>query len=61
MTVEKYGTKSRPPWNHDGTWPCKETNCYTGVGQVNLVITPLGGLAFIAGWLMLGYEALRAR
>ena len=23
-------------------------------------ITPLGGLAFIAGWLMLAYEALRA-
>jgi hypothetical protein len=48
MTVEKYGSKARPPWNHDGTWPCKEKNCFTGVGQVNLVITPVGGL----GWLL---------
>lgn len=24
-------------------------------------ITPLGGLAFIAGWLVLAYEALRSR
>ena len=24
-------------------------------------ITPLGGLAFIAGWLLLAYEALRAQ
>jgi uncharacterized membrane protein YgdD (TMEM256/DUF423 family) len=24
-------------------------------------ITPLGGIAFIAGWLLLAYEALRAR
>jgi hypothetical protein len=48
LTVEKYGTKARSPWNHDGTWPCHERNCYTGTGQVNLVITPLGGL----GWLL---------
>jgi uncharacterized membrane protein YgdD (TMEM256/DUF423 family) len=24
-------------------------------------ITPIGGIAFIAGWLLLAYEALRAR
>ena len=24
-------------------------------------ITPIGGLAFIAGWLLLAYEAVRAR
>jgi hypothetical protein len=48
LTVEKYGTKVRSPWNHDGTWPCHESNCYTGTGQVNLVITPLAGL----GWLL---------
>jgi len=48
LTVEKYGTKARSPWNQDGTWPCHERDCYTGTGQVNLVITPLGGL----GWLL---------
>jgi len=49
MTVEKYGTHVRPPWNHDGSYPCSTRNCYTGVGQVNLVITPLGGL----GWVLM--------
>lgn len=48
MTVEKYGTHTRGPWKHDGTWPCS-TNCYTGVGQVNLVITPIGGLGWVLG------------
>ena len=49
MTVEKYGTRARPPWNHDGSWPCHEKNCFTGVGQVDLVITPVGGL----GWVLM--------
>jgi hypothetical protein len=48
VTIEKYGTHTRPPWNHDGTWPCKSKNCFTGVGQVNLVMTPVGGL----GWVL---------
>src|SRR2546426_10273562 len=48
MTFEKYGTRTRPPWNQNGTWPCKTRNCFTGVGQVDLVITPVGGL----GWLL---------
>jgi hypothetical protein len=47
LTVEKYGTEARSPWNRDGTWPCHERNCYTGTGQVNLVITPLGGFAWL--------------
>jgi hypothetical protein len=49
MTFEKYGTRARPPWNQNGTWPCKTRNCFTGVGQVDLVITPVGGL----GWLLM--------
>lgn len=32
----------------------------TGV-RILGAITPLGGLAFIAGWLLLGYEALRQK
>jgi hypothetical protein len=47
-TIEKYGTKQRSPWNADGTWPCNTKHCYTGVGQIDLVMTPLGG----TGWLI---------
>jgi hypothetical protein len=47
MTVEKYGTQTRGRWNRDGTWPCKQ-NCVSGVGQVDLIVTPLGGL----GWML---------
>jgi hypothetical protein len=54
MTVEKYGTEVRSPWNEDGSWPCTHPgHCLTGVGQVNLVITPVGGF----GW-MLGEDLL---
>jgi hypothetical protein len=49
MTFEKYGTRARPPWNQNGTWPCKTRDCFNGVGQVDLVITPVGGL----GWLLM--------
>jgi hypothetical protein len=59
MTVEKYGTKARPPWNRDNTWPCKEKNCYTGVGQVNLVMTPLGGLAWVLAEDLLDKHVVR--
>lgn len=48
MTVEKYGTKSRPPWNANGSFPCDTNTCYSGVGKVNLVMTPVGGF----GWLL---------
>jgi hypothetical protein len=53
LTVEKYGTKVRSPWNQDGTWPCTSRHCFTGVGQVDLVMTPVGGLAWLLGedWL----------
>lgn len=47
MTVEKYGTKVRSPWNQNGTWPCTEKNCYTGVGQIDLVMTPVGGFLWM--------------
>jgi hypothetical protein len=48
MTVEKYGAKVRPPWNADGSYPCNTKTCYAGVGKVNLVMTPVGGL----GWML---------
>jgi hypothetical protein len=48
LTVEKYGSPVRTPWNRNGTWPCTEKNCFTGTGQVNLVVTPIGGL----GWML---------
>lgn len=59
LTVEKYGSKARPPWNRDATWPCKSKNCYTGVGQVNLVITPLGGLGWLVGEDLLDKHVVR--
>jgi len=52
-TVEKYGTKARPPWNQNGTWPCTTKNCYTGMGQIDLVITPVGGFVWLVGEDML--------
>jgi hypothetical protein len=48
-TVEKYGTKQRPPWNQDGSWPCTTKNCYTGVGQIDLVMTPVAGFGWMVG------------
>jgi hypothetical protein len=48
MTVEKYGSKDRPPWNANGSFPCNTKTCYWGVGKVNLVMTPVGGF----GWLL---------
>jgi hypothetical protein len=47
VTVEKYGTKTRPPWNYNGSYPCSH-HCVTGVGQIDIVMTPLGG----TGWLI---------
>ena len=48
-TVEKYGTKQRSPWNQNGTWPCTTKNCYTGMGQIDLVMTPIGGFGWLVG------------
>ena len=47
VTFEKYGTKDRGPWNYNGTYPCTH-HCLTGVGQIDIVMTPLGG----TGWLI---------
>lgn len=49
MTVEKYGTLRRHPWNEDGTYPCTRKPCMTGVGQIDLVMTPLGGTLWLLG------------
>lgn len=49
VTVEKYGTKDRPPWNQNGSWPCTTKNCYTGVGQIDIVMTPVGGFGWMVG------------
>jgi len=49
VTVEKYGAKIRPPWNQNGSWPCTTGRCYTGVGQIDIVMTPLGGLGWLVG------------
>ena len=48
LTVEKYGTIhwTRTPWTHRETWPCYE-HCVTGVGQVDLVTTPVGGTLWL--------------
>ena len=48
-TVEKYGTHWRSPWNQDGSWPCTKKPCLTGVGQIDLVMTPIGGLGWLVG------------
>jgi hypothetical protein len=48
MTVEKYGTHQRPPWNKNGSWPCTKY-CYTGVGQIDLVMTPVAGFGWLVG------------
>ena len=47
-TVEKYGSKDRAPWNANGSFPCNTKTCYSGVGKVNIVMTPVGGL----GWML---------
>jgi len=47
MTVQKYGTTIRGPWGHDGKWPCTHKPCFTGVGQVDLVVTPTGGTVWL--------------
>jgi hypothetical protein len=48
VTVEKYGTKDRAPWTYAGTFPCSH-HCLTGVGQIDIVMTPLGGTGWLVG------------
>ena len=48
VTVEKYGTKDRAPWNYNGSYPCSR-HCLTGVGQIDIVMTPLGGTGWLVG------------
>jgi hypothetical protein len=59
VTVEKYGAKARPPWNRNGSWPCHEKNCYSGVGQIDLVLTPVGGLGWLLGEDLLDKEVVK--
>jgi hypothetical protein len=58
LTVEKYGTQARTPWNHNGTWPCYR-DCVSGVGQVDLVVTPIGGTAWLLGEDLLDKKVVR--
>lgn len=48
MTVEKYGTihLERHAWTHQGRYPCYQ-HCLTGVGQVDLITTPVGGTLWL--------------
>jgi hypothetical protein len=59
LTVEKYGTQARQPWNKDGSWPCTRKPCVTGVGQVDLVTTPVGGFAWILAEDLLDKQVAR--
>jgi hypothetical protein len=59
LTVEKYGTAVRQPWNLDGTWPCTKKPCVSGVGQVDLVMTPIGGFAWMLTEDLLDKEIAR--
>jgi hypothetical protein len=58
-TVEKYGAKDRSPWNQNGSWPCTTKNCYTGVGQIDIVMTPLGGIGWLIGEDFLDKKVVR--
>jgi hypothetical protein len=59
LTLEKYGTQVRGRWNQDGTWPCTRKPCVTGVGQVDLVMTPVGGFAWMLTEDLLDKEIAR--
>jgi hypothetical protein len=58
VTVEKYGTKDRAPWNYNGSYPCFH-HCLTGVGQIDIVMTPLGGTGWLIGEDFLDKELVR--
>jgi hypothetical protein len=59
VTVEKYGAKDRSPWNTNGSWPCTTNHCYTGVGQIDIVMTPLGGMGWLIGEDFLDKKVVR--
>jgi hypothetical protein len=59
VTVEKYGTKDRAPWNSNGSYPCNTNHCYTGVGQIDIVMTPLGGTGWLIGEDFLDKKVVR--
>ena len=58
VTVEKYGTKDRAPWTYAGTFPCSH-HCLTGVGQIDIVMTPLGGTGWLIGEDFLDEKVVR--
>jgi len=58
VTVEKYGTKDRPPWNYNGSYPCSK-HCLTGVGQIDIVMTPIAGTGWLIGEDFLDKEVVR--
>jgi len=59
VTVEKYGTKDRAPWNQNGSFPCNTKHCYTGVGQIDIVMTPLAGTGWLVGEDFLDEKVVR--
>lgn len=59
FTVEKYGTQARPGWNQDGSWPCTHHPCLKGAGQIDLVMTPIGGTAWVLGEDLLDKKIVR--
>ncbi|MGA7218190.1 MAG: hypothetical protein WBX38_07750 [Candidatus Sulfotelmatobacter sp.] len=59
VTVEKYGSKDRAPWNANGSFPCNTSHCYTGVGQIDVVMTPLGGMGWLIGEDILDKKVVR--
>src|ERR1022692_1750148 len=59
VTVEKYGTKDRLPWNSNGSFPCNTNHCYTGVGQIDVVMTPLAGTGWLIGEDFLDKKVVR--
>ncbi|MGA9507683.1 MAG: hypothetical protein WBV55_03445 [Candidatus Sulfotelmatobacter sp.] len=59
VTVEKYGTKDRMPWNSNGSYPCNTNHCFTGVGQIDIVMTPLGGTGWLIGEDFLDKKVVR--
>jgi hypothetical protein len=58
VTVEKYGSKDRAPWTRAGTFPCTR-DCLTGVGQIDIVMTPLGGMGWLIGEDILDRKLVR--
>ena len=59
VTVEKYGAKVRAPWNANGSFPCNTNHCFTGVGQIDIVMTPLGGTGWLIGEDFLDKKVVR--